>query len=288
MSTSIKEKISTLAKDFLALYLKPIIASSISFGVAFTPIPILWRVLMCFIPWILLFVLERTVFEPERKKRIKMWAEHKKRVTPLLFMKVRKLVESYLSKTEEKRKKKDYISNLESICNIVRDYYVQNGGDSYDKYSISLKEIDSMENIREVCRDTSALSQGRKHEFIKSSYPLEENTPYKEIIDAYKKGEVKPFIENDVHKKILEGKYDCTRLHKAGGIKGVPYKSIFVSPILPLVNPSNEKIRGFICVDAEDPDMFRAEDDESLDIVFHEYISGVIYNMIEIQEQIKD
>lgn len=288
MSNSIKEKISTVAKDFLALYLKPIIASSISFGVAFTPIPVLWRVLMCFIPWILLFVLERTVFEPERKKRIKKWAEHKRRVTPLLFMKVRKLVESYLSKTEEKRKKKDYISNLESICNIVRDYYVQNGGDSYDKYSISLKEIDSMENIREVCRDTSALSQGRKHEFIKSSYPLEENTPYKEIIDAYKKGEVKPFIENDVHKKILEGKYDCTRLHKAGGIKGVPYKSIFVSPILPLVNPSNEKIRGFICVDAEDPDMFRAEDDESLDIVFHEYISGVIYNMIEIQEQIKD
>ena len=288
MSNSIKEKISTVAKDFLAMCLKPIIASIISFGVAFTPIPVLWRVLMCFIPWVLLFVLERTVFEPERKKRIKKWAEHKRRVTPLLFMKVRKLVESYLSKTEEKRKKKDYISNLESICNIVRDYYVQNGGDSYDKYSISLKEIDSMENIREVCRDTSALSQGRKHEFIKSSYPLEENTPYKEIIDAYKKGEVNPFIENDVHKKILEGKYDCTRLHKAGGIKGVPYKSIFVSPILPLVNPSNEKIRGFICVDAEDPDMFRAEDDESLDIVFHEYISGVIYKMIEIQEQIKD
>ena len=71
-------------------------------------------------------------------------------------------------------------------------------------------------------------------------------------------------------------------------ILGVPYKSIFVSPILPLVNPSNEKIRGFICVDAEDPDMFRAEDDDSLDIVFHEYISGVIYKMIEIQEQIKD
>lgn len=141
MSTSIKEKISTLAKDFLALYLKPIIASSISFGVAFTPIPILWRVLMCFIPWILLFVLERTVFEPERKKRIKMWAEHKKRVTPLLFMKVRKLVDSYLSKEEGKRKLKDYFSNLESICNIVRDYYVPGGGDSYDKYSISLKEI---------------------------------------------------------------------------------------------------------------------------------------------------
>jgi hypothetical protein len=288
MSNSIKEKVSTVAKDFLAMCLKPIIASSISFGVAFTPIPILWRVLMCFVPWILLFVLERTVFEPERKKEIKKLAEHKRKVTPLLFMRVRKLVDGYLSKEEEKRKKKDYFSNLESICNIVRDYYVQKGGDSYDKYSISLKEIDSMENIREVCRDTSPLSQGRKHEFIKSPYPLEENTPYKEIIDAYKKGDVKPYIENDVHKKIIEGKYDCTRLHKAGGIKGVPYKSIFVSPILPLVNPSKEKIRGFICVDAEDPDMFRTEDDESLDIVFHEYVSGVIYKMIEIQEQIKD
>ena len=43
-----------------------------------------------------------------------------------------------------------------------------------------------------------------------------------------------------------------------------------------------------ICVDAEDPDMFRAEDDDSLDIVFHEYVSGVIYKMIEIQGQIKE
>lgn len=288
MSNSVKKKISIVFKDFLAMYLKPIIASSISLGVAFTHIPILWRIMMCFVPWLFLFVLERYVFEPAREKRIRKWAEHKKRVTPLLFMKVRKLVDGYLSKEEGKRKLKDYYTNLESICNLVRDYYVPDGGDSYDKYSISLKEIDSKEDIREVCRDTSALSQRRKHEFVKTPYPLEENTPYKEIIDAYKKGEVKPYIENDVHKKILEGEYDCTRLHKAGGIKGVPYKSIFVSPILPLVNPSKEKIRGFICVDAEDPDMFRAEDDDSLDIVFHEYVSGVIYKMIEIQGQIKE
>ena len=216
-------------------------------------------------------------------------ADARNKIMPEQLLKIQKLVESFLADNSQWTRS-SYMTVMHEICDGIRSFYIGLGDDTvgYEDFSISIKEIKGdNENlqIREVCRDTSPLSNKRVIEFVHNPYSLERNTPFSEIIQKYKlERKAHIFIETDVRRGLDSGTYHCTR-DDVLGPQGVPYRSVCVSPVLPLHNPNSAKILGFICADAEEPNCFRTNDPTNT--IFHECVSGIVYKMMEIQSQLK-
>lgn len=214
--------------------------------------------------------------------------ESKSKDMPQNMIEVQKIVDDFIAH-KEKWTSTNYSSVLNKVCDKIRDFYILKGSVTvgYDGYSVSIKEIQGEDNnrlIREVCRDNSAISVNRKITALDTPYPLNENTPFQWIVDKYEKElQPLPYIESDIHEKIKKGEYKCTRC-KLVGEANIPYQSVCVSPILPLANPqSQNKIRGFLCVDSKATNCF--SDDKTTNTIYHEFVSGVLFKMMEIQSK---
>lgn len=275
--------------DFLFKYWPPMLGGLISFGLSFIEEED-WvlKLLIVLIPWIITCLALYPLLHKQREKEIKEMADRKNKEMPDNMICIQKIVEDFLN-NKAKWNSKNYSETLNSVCDIIRSLYVVNGTHTvgYEKFSVSIKEIQSdngQNMIREVCRDSSTTSITRKLTALQNAYPLENNTPYKTIVDQYEKNN-KPivFIETDVHEKIKNGEYKCTRSDMVGE-NNVPYKSVCVSPILPLINPqASNKIRGFVCIDAEATNCFNKDD--AAHIIYHEFVSGVLFKIMEIQSE---
>lgn len=280
-------------KDFLieALikYWPPILSVLISLGLSLINNELLWlKILIVTLPWFLFCLILYPFLMKNRQSEITKLAESKNKEMPENMVNLQKLTEDFLS-NEEKWNNMEYSTVLKSICDTIRSFYVAKGGYTvgYDKFSVSIKEIQGKDNdrqIREICRDSSSTSVNRRIESLLAPYPLNENTPYQYIVDQYEKqAKADIFIETDVHEKIRKGDYKCTRSKKVGE-ENVPYKSVCVSPILPLVNPkSQNQIRGFICVDSEATGCFKKND--AANRIYHELASGILYKLLEVQDK---
>ena len=279
--------IKTRVVDIVVHYWAPMLSCIISFGLSLMKdVQLLWRIFWVMIPWIVFCLIVSPFLNKYRKREMQRMVESKSKDMPQNMVEVQKIVDDFIAH-EEKWTNTNYSSILNKVCDKIRDFYILKGNATvgYDGYSVSIKEIQGEDNnrlIREVCRDNSTISVNRKITALDIPYPLNENTPFQWIVDKYEKESIPlPYIESDVHEKIKKGEYKCTRC-KLVGEANVPYQSICVSPILPLSNPqSQNKIRGFLCVDSEATNCF--SNDKTTNTIYHEFVSGVLFKMMEIQ-----
>lgn len=290
MATHTKKRGKLDVSTFLITFLPHIFTCLISLLMSFIQIPIVWKVVICIAPWILLCFLVAPCLKKYKLIELRKISDSRNKIMPEQLLKIQKQVESFMS-TPNTWTKITYMEIMRDICNNIRNCYIGLGEGTigYEHFSVSIKEVQgSDENlqIREICRDSSSLSEQRKIPFVHTPYPLERNTPYKSIIDTYMSTkQAKIFVEQDVHAKLRLGKYHCSRFDTVG-LDGVPYRSVCVSPVLPLHNPNgSSKILGFICVDAEQTDCFRADD--PVNTIFHECVSAIVFKMMAIQNKLK-
>lgn len=275
--------------EVLIRYWPPFMSCLISFGLSFVNNKCIWlKVLIVAIPWIVFCLILYPFLMKYRQSEISKLAESKNKEMPENMIRLQKIIEDFLS-DETKWNNKEYSKVLSRICDTIRSLYIAKGDYTvgYDKFSVSIKEIQGNVNdrqIREICRDSSPISANRRITQLLDPYPLKDNTPYDYIVEQYEEqSKTEIFIEADVHEKIKKGEYKCTRSQIVGEIN-VPYKSVCVSPILPLVNPkSQNQIRGFICVDSEATGCFRKND--AANRVYHELASGILYKLLEVQDK---
>lgn len=275
--------------EFVVVYLPHILTCIISFLLSLIQILWYWKIILCIVPWILLFYPVSPYLKKRKLLQLKSIADSRNRIMPERLLTIQKTVESFLS-DKERWTRSSYMDVMHGICDLIREYYIGLGEDTigYEVFSISIKEVQGDDDdlqIREVCRDTSPLSRERVIDFVHKPYPLKRNTPFLYIAQNYKLNQkARIFIEPDVHGKLFSGEYQCTRSDILGPQR-VPYRSVCVSPVLPLYNPDGAKILGFICADAAEPNCFRNND--STNIIFHECVSGIVYKMMEIQSNLK-
>lgn len=275
--------------EFMVTFLPQILTCVISFLLSLIQIPLGWKIAICIAPWILLCYPITPYLKKRRLMELREIADSREQIMPKQLLVIQKIVESFLSE-ENRWTRSSYMDVMHEICDKIREFYVGLGKGTigYEDFSISIKEIqgngDDLQ-IREVCRDTSPLSNERVIEFVRNPYPLNRNTPFSKIIQTYKLNKkAHIFIEPNVHDKLDSGDYHCTRSDILGP-KRVPYRSVCVSPVLPLYNPNKAKILGFICADAEEPNCFK--DNDPTNTIFHECVSGIVYKMMEIQNRLK-
>lgn len=289
MTKHIKKKIKFDISDFMVKYLPQIITCVISLLMSLLKVDIWWKVVICILPWILLCFLIDPFISKHRNVMIRKIADARNINMPKHLLAIQRAVESFI--TDKNRwNKSSYMEVMQEVCDRIRDFYIGLGDETigYENFSISIKEVQGEDDdlqIREICRDTSAFSQNRIIDFVRKPYPLRKNTPFNEIVKKYmldKKADI--FVESDVHYRLELGDYRCTRAEEIGYTR-VPYKSVCVSPILPLYNPAGTKIRGFICADADKINCFPK--DNPTNTIFHECVSGIIYKMMEIQNDLK-
>ncbi len=275
--------------EFMVTFLPQILTCVISFLLSLIQISLGWKLAICIAPWILLCYPITPYLRKHKLMELRKIADSRNKVMPEQLLKIQRQVESFLS-NRDKWTKANYMRIMQDICDNVRKYYIGLGDETigYEGFSVSIKEVQGEDNnllIREICRDSSSLSKQRVISFVNNPYPLENNTPYKEIVNTYRlTGQATIFIESDVHTKLSKGEYRCSRFDEVG-LKGVPYRSVCVSPVLPLYNPNGgNKIHGFICADADVESCFRPND--PINAIFHECVSGIVFKMMGIQNQL--
>lgn len=283
------KKFKVFFVDMISKYWPPLLSCLISLGLSFfSNIYWYWKIVIVLIPWVFFCLFLYPILAKHRETEISKLAESKRKEMPENMIRLQKIIEDFLS-DEKKWNYKEYSKVLKKICDTIRSLYIAKGDHTvgYDKFSVSIKEIQGQDNdrkIREICRDSSPISANRRIAELLEPYPLNDNTPYKFIVEQYEEhSKAGMFVETDVHEKIKNGEYKCTRCQIVGE-NNVPYKSVCVSPILPLVNPrSQSQIRGFICVDSEATGCFNKND--AANIIYHELASGILYKLLKVQSK---
>lgn len=187
---------------------------------------------------------------------------------------------------------KDIFNNFEKFCNSISEgfTYVKNFN-----CSVCIKIVNLDENKLYVQTVSRSIRVGEERKLTDGAdvlHDLELNSDFFQVFTKFKHHDKRHYFSNNLLKETMycntsfpiyhsnlthEGFSDNVSYEEKLRLWKLPYKSTIIVPITPLNNGDKNKIKGFLCIDSSEVDIF----EDVIDIDILKGVSDGIYNELD-------